>query len=125
MYLEEAQEAQVALDLGGTHAATTVSLTPWTGADLPGSIPNTVKYRLVVAGQAGKSVALHAAGVPKGWIASFCTDRVCAPFKVSVALPDSGVKVIEFQLVPPDAKSVTPRVRVIGNDGAASASATT
>jgi peroxiredoxin len=125
MYLEEAQEAQVALDLSGPRTSTSVSLTPWTGADLPGSIPNTIKYRLVVAGSAGRNVALHAAGVPKGWVASFCTDRVCAPFKVSVALPESGVKVIEFQLVPPDAKAATPKVRVIGTDGGATASATT
>jgi peroxiredoxin len=125
MYLEEAQEAQVALDLSGPRTSTSVSLTPWTGADLPGSIPNTIKYRLVVAGSAGKNVALHAAGVPKGWVASFCSDRVCAPFKVSVALPESGVKVIEFQLVPPDAKAATPKVRVISTDGGATASATT
>jgi peroxiredoxin/tetratricopeptide (TPR) repeat protein len=125
MYLEEAQEALVALDLSGPNAATSVSLTPWTGADLPGSVPNTIKYRLVVAGQAGRSVALHAAGVPKGWVASFCTDRVCAPFKVSVALPDSGVKVIEFQLVPPAAKAAAPKVYVIATDGARSATAST
>jgi peroxiredoxin len=125
MYLEEAQEAQVALDLTGPRATTSVSLTPWTGADLPGSVASTMKYRLVVAGAAGKNVDLHAAGVPKGWVASFCTDRVCAPFKVSVALPPSGVKVIEFQLVPPDASSPAPKVRVIGTDGSAQASATT
>jgi peroxiredoxin/tetratricopeptide (TPR) repeat protein len=125
MYLEEAQEAQVALDLSGPASATRVSLTPWTGTDLPGSIPNTVKYRLVVAGAAGKNVDLHTAGVPKGWVASFCTDRVCAPFKVSVALPPSGVKVIEFQLVPPDGKAQTPKVRVIGTDGTQQSIATT
>jgi peroxiredoxin/tetratricopeptide (TPR) repeat protein len=125
MYLEEAQEAQVALDLSGPRTATRVSLTPWTGVDLPGSTPNTIKYRLVVAGSAGKNVDLHAAGVPKGWVASFCTDRLCAPFKVSVALPASGVKVIEFQLVPPDAKATPPKVRVIGTDGGRETTATT
>jgi peroxiredoxin/tetratricopeptide (TPR) repeat protein len=124
MYLEEAQEAQVALDLTN-HNQTMVSLTPWTGADLPGSTPNTIKYRLVVAGQPGRNIALHTAGVPKGWVASFCTDRVCAPFKVSVALPESGVKVIEFQLVPPGAMESAPKVRVIGTDGADSTTATT
>jgi cytochrome c biogenesis protein CcmG/thiol:disulfide interchange protein DsbE len=124
MYLEEAQEAQVALDLTAS-ATTRVSLAPWTGADLPGSVASTMKYRLVVAGSAGKNVDLRAAGVPKGWVASFCTDRVCAPFKVSVALPPSGVKVIEFQLVPPGTTATAPKVRVIGTDGAGSASATT
>jgi hypothetical protein len=125
MYLEEAQEAIAALDLGGPHATTSVSLAPWTGADLPGSIPNTIKYRLVVAGPAGSSVALHTADVPKGWVASFCSDRVCAPFKVSVALPESGVKVIEFQLVPPEGKAPAPKVRVIGTSGTQTSTATT
>jgi hypothetical protein len=124
MYLEEGQEAIVALDLDG-NAKTALSLAPWTGADLPGSVPNTIKYRLVVAGAAGKNVALQANGVPKGWVASFCTDRVCAPFKVSVAIPPSGVKIIEFQLVPPEAGAKPSKVRVTGTDGGATTSATT
>jgi hypothetical protein len=102
-----------------------VSLVPWTGADLPGSIPNTIKYRLVVADVAGRSVTLRTSGVPKGWVASFCSDRVCAPFRVSVAIPESGVKVVEFQLVPPAAKAPAPKVRVSGSDGAGVSFATT
>ena len=124
MYLEEAQEATVALGLGPAHA-TSVSLAPWTGANLPGSIPNTLKYRLIVAGTVGRNVLLSANGVPRGWVASFCTDRVCAPFKVTVAIPDSGIKIVEFQLVPPSARAAVPRVRVTGSDGAHESSATT
>jgi peroxiredoxin len=125
MYLEEAQEAIVALGLGAPASGASLSLAPWTGADLPGSIPNTLKYRLVVAGTAGRNITLHAADVPKGWVASFCTDRVCAPFKTSVALPQSGVKVIEFQLVPPGAPADPGKVRVIASDGDHTATATT
>ena len=125
MYLEEGQEAIVALGLSKPATTTTVSLAPWTGADLPGSVASTLKYRLVVADAPGKNVALHAIGVPKGWIASFCTDRVCSPFKVSVAIPQSGVKIIEFQLIPPDEKAKIGKVRVTGTDGRSSSSATT
>jgi thiol-disulfide isomerase/thioredoxin len=125
MYLEEGQEAIVALGLTAPEGGASVSLAPWTGAELPGSVPNTIKYRLVVAGIAGHNVALKAADVPKGWVASFCTDRFCAPFRVNVSIPDSGVKVVEFQLVPPAAKSPAPRVRVIGNDGTHESTATT
>jgi hypothetical protein len=125
MYLEEAQEATIALGLGAPARGTVVSLVPWTGADLPGSIPDTIKYRLVVADVPGRSVALRASGVPKGWVASFCSDRVCAPFRVSVAIPDSGVKVVEFQLVPPAGKLPSPTVRVTGSDGRHESSATT
>jgi peroxiredoxin len=125
MYLEEGQEAVVALGLAAPGDGAAVSLAPWTGPELPGSVPNTIKYRLVVAGVAGHNVALKAADVPKGWVASFCTDRICAPFKVSVLIPDSGVKVVEFQLVPPQAKAPAPRVRVIGSDGQHESTATT
>jgi tetratricopeptide (TPR) repeat protein len=125
MYLEEGQEAIVAIGLAHPATAATVSLAPWTGPELPGSIPNTLKYRLVVAGSAGKHVALAAKGVAKGWIASFCSDRVCSPFKVSVAIPQSGVKIIEFQLVPPDPGAKTGKVRVVGTDGSHTSIATT
>jgi len=125
MYVEENQEAIVALGLSDAKNGALVSLAPWTGPDLPGSIPNTVKFRLVVAGVPGRSVALRTADVPHGWVASFCTDRVCAPFKTTVALPASGVKVIEFQLVAPDGKGGAPKVRVTGRDGAHESSATT
>jgi peroxiredoxin len=125
MYIEEGQEAIVALELGPGGGITTLSLVPWTGADLPGSVPNTIKYRLVVADVAGRNVALKATRVPKGWVASFCSDRVCAPFKVSVAIPESGVKVVEFQLVPPAGGAPAPKVRVTGTDGRHESSATT
>jgi len=125
MYLEEGQEALVALGLTDRSGAASVSLAPWTGSDLPGSIPNTIKYRLAVAGAAGKTVALTTSGVPKGWVASFCSDKVCAPFKTTVSIPESGVKIVEFQLVPPEGRAPAPKVRVTGNDGHHLSSATT
>jgi peroxiredoxin/tetratricopeptide (TPR) repeat protein len=124
MYTEEGQEAIVALGLENP-GQTAVSLAPWTGAELPGSIPNTIKYRLVVEGAAGKTLALHTADVPKGWVASFCSDKVCSPFKLSLVLPQSGVKVIEFQLVPPSAGAKAGKVSVIATDGGYTVSATT
>lgn len=117
MYLEEAQEATVALDAAHPAGKTALSLAPWTGPDLPGSVASTYKYRLVVAGTPGKTVALAASGLPKRWVASFCSDRQCAPFRTTVALPASGVKVIEFQVIPQSAAPRPPTVRVDG-DGA-------
>ncbi len=117
MYLEEAQEATVALDASHPAGKTALSLAPWTGPDLPGSVASTYKYRLVVAGTPGKTVALAASGLPKRWIASFCSDRQCAPFRTTVALPASGVKVIEFQVIPQSAAPGAPTIRVDG-DGA-------
>lgn len=120
MYLEEAQEATVALDTAAPQGKTALSLAPWTGPDLPGSVASTYKYRLVVAGTPGKSVALAASGLPKRWIASFCSDRECAPFRTTVELPASGVKVIEFQVIPESAASAAPTVRVDGDGASAS-----
>jgi len=124
MYLEEGQEAIAALELG-TRSGISVSLAPWTGSDLPGSIPNTFKYRLVLAGGAGTSVTLRARGVPKMWVASFCSDKICAPMQVGVAIPESGVKVVEFQLVPPGNERAAPKVLVTGSDGRTETSAST
>ena len=125
MYLEENQEALVALDLGGPPGATSLTLVPWTGPALPGSVPHTIKYRLTVAGAAGRMVALQTAGVPSGWIASFCTDKICSPSRVSVGIPPSGVKVIEFQLVPPNARATHASVRILTTAGGKTASAST
>jgi len=120
MYLEEAQEATVALDTSHPAGKTALSLAPWTGPDLPGSVASTYKYRLVVAGSPGRSVALSAGGLPKRWIASFCSDRQCAPFRTTVALPSSGVKVIEFQVIPEARAPHPPTVRVDGDGASAS-----
>lgn len=117
MYLEEAQEATVALGTSSGASGTTLSLAPWTGPDLPGSITSTLKYRLIVAGKPGKTIALSARGLPTHWIASFCTDRVCAPFRTSVVLPESGVKVIEFQVIP-TSRARTPSTVHVEGDGA-------
>jgi thiol-disulfide isomerase/thioredoxin len=120
MYLEEAQEATIALDARRPDGRTALSLAPWTGPDLPGSIASTLKYRLVVAGAPGKTIALSTGGLPKGWVASFCSDRQCAPFRSSIALPSSGVKVIEFQIVPENRAARAPLVRVDGDGASAS-----
>lgn len=120
MYLEEAQEATVALDTVQTDGKTALSLAPWTGPDLPGSVASTYKYRLVVAGTPGKTVALAASGLPKRWVASFCSDRECAPFRTTVELPSSGVKVIEFQVIPQAPAPEPPTVRVDGDGASAS-----
>jgi peroxiredoxin len=98
-YVEQAQEGAVALDVA-RGARPALSLASWTGPDLPGSIESTAKYRLVVTGRAGATLRLTVSGLPMHWIGSFCTDRVCAPFRTSIVVPASGVKVIEFQVVP-------------------------
>jgi hypothetical protein len=115
-YLERAQEGTVALAVA-PGSAPALSLAPWTGPDLPGSIESTYKYRLVVTGAPGTHVGLAAAGLPKRWIGSFCTDRVCAPFRTAVVLPEAGVKIVEFQVVPTTAAARPVSVTVAATAG--------
>lgn len=124
-YLEQAQEGEVALDVARGKGAA-LSLAPWTGPDLPGSVESTIKYRLVVTDAPGAHVDLAAAGLPQHWIGSFCTDRVCAPFRTSIVMPADGVKVVEFQVVPTTAHAGPVRVRIDANQaGRAAATVTT
>jgi len=126
MYLEQSQEATVALDISDAHGATGLSLAPWTGPDLPGSIASTIKYRLAVSGPAGNHVALTATGLPKGWIGSFCSDRLCSPFASTIVIPQSGIKLVEFQVVPPDSARHIAQVRIhAASDGKSLADAST
>jgi hypothetical protein len=95
-----------------------LSLAPWTGPDIPGSVASTIKYRLVVTGAAGAAVVLAESGLPAHWIGSFCSDRVCAPFRTELVLPPEGVKVVEFQVVPTSAYRGPIRFRIEGRSGA-------
>jgi thiol-disulfide isomerase/thioredoxin len=115
-YVEQAQEGTVALDVASGGKAA-LSLAPWTGADLPGAIASTFKYRLVVTGAPGAKIALAASGLPQRWIGSFCTDRVCAPFRTSVVMPADGVKIVEFQVVPTTERKGPVNVRIDASSG--------
>jgi thiol-disulfide isomerase/thioredoxin/DNA-binding SARP family transcriptional activator len=98
---ERTQEGLVAVTLAGKSAKTYVSVAPWSGPDLPGSLSSTLKYRLIVAAPAGSAVTLKARGLRPKWIASFCAGGLCSPQTVSFTSPESGVTTYEFQLVPP------------------------
>ncbi|HEY5349679.1 MAG TPA: hypothetical protein VIJ64_08095, partial [Candidatus Lustribacter sp.] len=98
---ERTQEGLIAVALAGGNGRPVLSVVPWTGPDLPGSLASTLKYRLIVASGGDAAVSLHAAGLARDWVASFCADGLCSPQRVSFRAPPSGVKTYEFQLVPP------------------------
>ncbi len=115
---ERTQEGLVAVTLaGGTHVPV-ASITPWTGADLPGSLASTLKYRLIVAGPPDASVTLRVRGLADTWVASFCADGLCSPHTVTFNVPSAGVKTYEFQLVPPSAGAKPGNVAVSVDGGA-------
>lgn len=98
---ERTQEGLVAVALAGGSGKPVVSVVPWTGPDLPGSVASTLKYRLIVAAPADQTVTLNARGLRPQWVASFCADGLCSPQTVSFKSPADGVKTYEFQLIPP------------------------
>ncbi len=109
---ERTQEGLVAVTLAHGTNVPVASITPWTGADLPGSLSSTFRYRLIVAGAPDANVTLQANGLAHAWVASFCADGLCSPGTVSFTLPPSGLKTYEFQLVPPRPGAVPGNVSV-------------
>lgn len=100
---ERTQEGLIAVALAGGSGKPMVSIAPWSGPDLPGSLASTLKYRLIVASAHDTPVTLRADGLARDWVASFCADGLCSPQRVSFRAPATGVKTYEFQLVPPSA----------------------
>jgi cytochrome c biogenesis protein CcmG/thiol:disulfide interchange protein DsbE len=115
---DRAAEGMAALGLAHGDA-TTLALSKWTGADLPGSLKSTYKYRLIVVAPARKPVTLTTRGLKPGWVASFCAAGLCSPRTVSYVSPEAGVKTYEFQLVPPDAHAAAGHVSVIAGSAEA------
>ena len=116
---ERTQEGLIAVRMARGDGKTALSIAPWSGPDLPGSVSSTLKYRLIVASAPNARVNLEALHLRHGWIASFCADGLCSPNRVVLTLPESGVKTYEFQLVPPGAVRDPGNVTVRSNDGAA------
>jgi hypothetical protein len=95
----------ITLAPSGPHAA---------GTQRAGSTAYTVALR----GKPNATVRLRAGGIPNGYIASFCTGRVCAPFRVALALPKSGRESIELQVIENIRGSAPPRTISVAAPGA-------
>ena len=80
-------------------AATHLSVQPWTGSELQTSSAAAAKYRLKVTGTPDSVVHLQASGVANGWLAAFCTPKLCSPQRIEVAIPSSGESVLQFELI--------------------------
>ncbi|MDQ2873151.1 MAG: hypothetical protein M3R35_08505 [Candidatus Eremiobacteraeota bacterium] len=101
-------------------AATTLAFSPWHGKVLQAS-PGAIQYRLSVRGTPHTTVKLAAIGLARGWIASFCTDKVCSPMQYSMELPGSGTGAIEFQVIRNDPSAPHRTHVVVRSDAGASA----
>ena len=100
-------------------SSTELSIQPWTGSDLQTTTERAAKYRLNVSGKPNATLHLQARGVAQGWLAAFCTPRLCSPQRVDLTLPGSGASVVQFELIresesAPEQSSAT----IISQDGA-------
>jgi hypothetical protein len=77
--------------------------------------PGVRSYAVRVTAPAGSLVRLTARDVPRGWIASFCTPRVCSPFRVTLPLR-TGTGTIQLSYARTGtgaAPPLTPRVSAV------------
>ncbi|HVR45144.1 MAG TPA: hypothetical protein VMT95_00675 [Candidatus Binatia bacterium] len=89
----------VAMLLALAQPATRLSIQPWTGADLQTTSADAAKYRLEVTGRPNATIRLQTSNVAVGWLAAFCTPKVCSPQRYDVSLPRSGQAVLQFELI--------------------------
>ena len=85
--------------LAVAQSATQLTVKPWTGTDLQMTTDTAAKYRLEITGKSNASLRLRAVGVAQGWIAAFCTPKLCSPQRLDVQLPSSGNAVVQFELI--------------------------
>jgi len=76
-----------------------LTVSPWTGSNMATATSAAIRYRLRVESVPKKTLVLHADNVAKGWLAAFCTPRVCSPMRVDVTLPQSGRAEYLFELI--------------------------
>lgn len=109
----------LALLIALAQPATHLSVQPWTGSDFQVTSGSAAKYRLEVAGKPNASIGLRALGVARGWLAAFCTPRLCSPQRIDVQLPRSGDAVVQFELIrETDDAPKRSGATIAGSDGA-------
>ena len=105
----------VALSQSATHLA----IQPWTGNDFQTTTTGAAKYRLEVTGQPNATIRLQTSGVADGWLAAFCTPKLCAPQRIDFALPRSGQAIFQFELIrETDTAPHQSAAKITGGDGA-------
>jgi hypothetical protein len=100
-------------------ALVTVLLSPWKGPSLPTAPTGNYEtsWAMTVHGAPRARVELSAGGLSKGWIAAFCTPRLCAPLHTIATLDGKGVAHYQFSLIRTDPKAPQWSLVTIRADG--------
>ena len=97
-----------------------LTVAPWAAPPLPAASQSAAKLALTIAGRPGAKLRLRATGVAHGWLAAFCTGRVCSPESVDVTLPPSGRTIYEFELIRQTSDApARSGAHIVGDDGSA------
>jgi hypothetical protein len=75
--------------------------------------PGVRSYAVRITAPAGSTVRLEARDVPRGWIASFCTPRVCSPFQVRLRVR-TGTAAIQLSYIPSSGHTALTKPHVTG-----------
>ncbi|HEV3156800.1 MAG TPA: redoxin domain-containing protein [Candidatus Baltobacteraceae bacterium] len=118
MTRERAQEGVIAAKLVRPDGKTLLAITRWSGPAFRGSLSSAPAYRLIIAGKPFSRIHLRTIGPSGTWISSFCAEGFCAPNRVMLTLPASGVKTYEFQLISQRAKHFSGTILIKASDGA-------
>ncbi len=78
---------------------------------------STATFFVTVRGSAGEIVRLRSVDVPAGYFATFCTSRLCAPYRVSFVLPKSGRSALKMQIINAISGARPPRKAVVIANG--------
>lgn len=110
----------VAMLVAVTQPGTSLSIQPWTGTDLQTTAPEAAKYRLEVSGRPDATIRLEASNVADGWLAAFCTPKLCSPQRIDAQLTRSGQTVLQFELIRESGSAPTQSGATISADDGAS-----
>jgi hypothetical protein len=97
-----------------------LAVVPWSGSSLPTVTRTAATFRLTVTGRPGARVTLSATGLARGWLAAFCTPKLCSPERIDLTLPPLGRADYQFELIREDpAAPHRSGARIEGDDGSA------
>ena len=81
--------------------------------------PAVADYRFTVHGAAGEVVHLRTHGIPHGWLVTFCTGKLCEPYRYDTTLDSRGHAQADLRVFPREAHPVAlRRFTVQSADGA-------
>jgi len=78
-------------------AALVLTLNPWPQHDNP-AFPQAVHHKLLVHGAPNTAAPLRGS-IDDGWMVAFCTAKLCAPGRVDLTIPQSGVATVDVEAI--------------------------